>query len=53
MQSTVITINAIDDPAVAQNDAVATTEDTAITAGNVFVNNGSGLDSDPDSGHFW
>ena len=51
-QTTDITINAIDDPAVAQNDAVATTEDTAITAGNVFANNGSGLDSDPDGGAF-
>ena len=50
--ATTILINPIDDPAVAQNDAVATTEDTAITAGNVFANNGSGLDSDPDSGAF-
>ena len=49
---TVITINAIDDPAVAQNDAVATTENTVIPAGNVFANNGSGLDSDPDGGAF-
>ena len=48
----VITINAIDDPAVAQNDAVETTEDTVITAGNVFANNGSGLDNDPDGGAF-
>ena len=51
-QFTEITINAIDDPAVAQNDAVATTEDTAITTGNVFVDNGSGADSDPDSASF-
>ena len=51
-QFTQITINAIDDPAVAQNDAVTTTENTAITAGNVFANNGSGVDSDPDGGRF-
>ena len=51
-QFTQITINAIDDPAVAQNDAVATTENTAIVAGNVFVNNGFGADSDPDGGAF-
>ena len=30
---TQITINAIDDPAMAQNDAVGTAEDTAITTG--------------------
>ena len=52
VQKTVITINATDDPAVAQNDAVETTEDTVITAGNVFDNNGSGLDNDPDGGAF-
>ena len=37
---------------MAQNDAVETTEDTVITAGNVFDNNGSGLDNDPDGGAF-
>ena len=37
---------------MAQNDAVDTTEDTVITAGNVFANNGSGLDNDPDGGAF-
>ena len=52
MQFTQITINAIDDPAVAQNDAVATTENTAIAAGNLFANNGFGPDSDPDGGTF-
>ena len=52
VQLTQITINAIDDPAMAQNDAVGTAEDTAITAGNVFANNGSGLDNDPDGGAF-
>ena len=51
-QFTQITINAIDDPAVAQNDAVGTAEDTAITTGSVFANNGSGLDNDPDGGAF-
>ncbi len=29
-----------------------TTENTAITAGNVFANNGSGVDNDPDGGAF-
>ena len=48
-QSTEITINAIDDPAVAQDDSVTTNENTAITTGNVLANNGAGVDSDPDS----
>jgi hypothetical protein len=39
----------VDDPAVAQNDALTTTEDTAITTGNVLADNGSGPDGDPDS----
>ena len=37
---------------MAQPDAVATTENTAITTGNVFANNGFGPDSDPDGGTF-
>ena len=37
----------IDDPAVAQDDTLATTENTVITA-NVFADNGFGPDSDPD-----
>ena len=49
VQFTQVVINAIDDPAVAQNDAVGTAENTAIAAGNVFANNGSGADNDPDS----
>src|SRR5262249_33142147 len=36
------------DPGVAQNDFLATTENTIITA-NVFDDNGYGPDSDPDS----
>src|SRR5262245_52348982 len=47
--TTTIQVIPIDDPAAAQNDAVTTTEDTAITAGNVFIDNGFGPDSDPDS----
>jgi VCBS repeat-containing protein len=35
-------------PSVTQDDALATTEDTIITA-NLFDDNGSGPDSDPDS----
>jgi Ca2+-binding RTX toxin-like protein len=47
--STEIVITAVDDPAVAQNDAVATSENSAITTGNVLADNGSGADSDPDN----
>ena len=48
-QRTQIDITAIDDPAVAQNDAVATTENNPIATGNVLADNGAGADSDPDS----
>src|SRR5262245_11883554 len=47
---TEILITAIDDPAVAHNDAVATSENNAIATGNVLADNGSGADSDPDGG---
>src|SRR5262245_11723203 len=47
--TTTILIAAVDDPTVVRNDAVATTEDTAIVTGNVFADNGFGPDSDPDS----
>ena len=54
--TTTLDIVAHDDPAVAQPDAVPTTENTVIraraVAGNVFVNNGFGPDSDPDGGTF-
>ncbi|HEY9378307.1 MAG TPA: hypothetical protein VIQ02_14580, partial [Jiangellaceae bacterium] len=54
--TTTLDIVALDDPAVAQNDAVATTENAVIraraVAGNVFANNGFGVDSDPDGGAF-
>ena len=46
-----IVINAVDDPAVAQNDAVATTEN-AVLNDNVFLDNGAGADSDPDGDAF-
>src|SRR5262249_28948638 len=46
--TTTILIAAVDDPTVVENDAVATTEDTAIVTGNVFADNGFGPDSDPD-----
>jgi Ca2+-binding RTX toxin-like protein len=42
-----IGITAVDDPADAQDDTIATTEDEAIK-GNLFDDNGSGADSDPD-----
>jgi VCBS repeat-containing protein len=48
--STEIAITAVDDPAVAQNDAVATPETSGTASGNLFANNGSGADSDPDAG---
>jgi hypothetical protein len=47
IQNSTITITAVDDPPVAQPDAVATPEN-AVLAGNVFVNNGSGPDNDVD-----
>ena len=54
--TTTLDIVAVDDPAVAQDDAVATTENTVIraraVAGNLFNNNGFGPDSDPDGGAF-
>lgn len=42
-----IFVKAVDDPAVAQNDALTTTEST-VRSGNVFANNGFGVDSDAD-----
>ncbi|MDG5978460.1 hypothetical protein H010_24629, partial [Hydrogenophaga taeniospiralis CCUG 15921] len=38
-------------PPEAQNDAFTTGEDTAVN-GNLFANNGSGIDSDPDGDSF-
>ncbi|MDQ6434886.1 DUF4347 domain-containing protein [Mesorhizobium sp. LHD-90] len=48
-QTFTLTVNAVDDPGVAQDDAFVTDEATAIGGGSVFGNNGSGLDTDPDS----
>ncbi|MGO4128344.1 beta strand repeat-containing protein [Inquilinus sp. YAF38] len=42
-------VAAVDDPGIAQADAFATGEATAITTGSVFADNGSGADSDIDS----
>ena len=54
--TTTLDIVALDDPAVAEPDAVATTENALIraraVAGNLFNNNGFGPDSDPDGGTF-
>ncbi|MEA3032374.1 MAG: hypothetical protein QOH86_390, partial [Sphingomonadales bacterium] len=47
IHNSTINITAVDDPPVAQPDAVATAEN-AVLAGNVFSNNGSGVDSDVD-----
>ncbi|MEA3043358.1 MAG: hypothetical protein QOH47_1196 [Sphingomonadales bacterium] len=48
-QTVTITIHAQDDAPTARPDAV-TTPETTILNGNVLNNNGSGADSDPDSG---
>ena len=54
--TTTLDIVAVDSPAVAQDDALVTTESSVIraraVAGSVFNNNGSGVDSDPDGGAF-
>jgi hypothetical protein len=47
IHNSTVNITAVDDPPVAQPDAVATAEN-AVLAGNVFSNNGSGVDSDVD-----
>jgi VCBS repeat-containing protein len=46
--TTTVNITAIDDLPVAQPDAFTITESGTITGGNLFANNGSGADSDPD-----
>jgi Ca2+-binding RTX toxin-like protein len=46
--TTTVNITALDDAAVAQPDAYTITEQGAIVAGNLFADNGSGADSDPD-----
>ncbi|MBK8768818.1 MAG: tandem-95 repeat protein [Rhizobiales bacterium] len=48
---TVIVFTVGNPPPVAQDDAVSAGEDTSFT-GSVFANNGSGVDSDPDSDAF-
>ena len=44
-----ITVIDVNQPPVAQDDAVSTDEDTDLV-GNVFGDNGNGADSDPDGG---
>jgi Ca2+-binding RTX toxin-like protein len=46
--TTTISLTATDDAPVAQPDAFTITESGTIVAGNLFANNGSGADSDPD-----
>jgi len=46
--TTTVNITAVDDAPVAQPDAFTITESGTIIAGNLFANNGSGADSDPD-----
>jgi VCBS repeat-containing protein len=48
-QTFTFTVNAVDDPGVAQDDLFVTDEDTALLGGSVFGNNGFGADNDPDS----
>lgn len=43
-----ITLNATNQPPVAQDDTISTDEETLIT-GNVLADNGNGADSDPDA----
>jgi Ca2+-binding RTX toxin-like protein/type III secretion system FlhB-like substrate exporter len=45
-----VSVAAVDDPPVAHNDAFTTPETTALAGGSLFVDNGSGADSDPDGG---
>ena len=48
-QATVtITINSSNTPPVAQDDNVSTDEDTALIGGDVFADNGNGIDDDAD-----
>ena len=44
----VVNVTAVDDASVAKNDAATTNEATAIVAGNLFADNGSGADTDVD-----
>jgi hypothetical protein len=46
--TTTVNITAIDDLPIAQPDAFVITESGTIVAGNLFADNGSGADSDPD-----
>ena len=45
-----ITINGVNDGPVAQDDQLATDEDTPLAGENVMSDNGFGVDSDPDDG---
>jgi VCBS repeat-containing protein len=45
-----VSVSASNDRPVANNDALSTTEDTAITGVSVLADHGSGIDRDPDSG---
>jgi Ca2+-binding RTX toxin-like protein len=46
--TTTVNITAVDDLPIAQPDAFTITESGTIVGGNLFANNGSGADSDPD-----
>ena len=46
-----LTINAVNDAPIAIDDSLTTDEDTSIS-GNIFADNGNGVDSDPDGDTF-
>ncbi|HYI47410.1 MAG TPA: Ig-like domain-containing protein [Allosphingosinicella sp.] len=46
--TTTVNVTAVDDAAVAQGDAFTITESGTIVGGNLFADNGSGVDGDPD-----
>ena len=48
MATTTVNVTAIDDAPVAQPDAFTITESGTIVGGNLFADNGSGADGDPD-----
>jgi len=43
-----VNVTPVEDQPIAQDDSFATNEDTAIVNGNLFADNGNGIDVDPD-----
>ncbi len=44
-----VTINGLNDGPLVADDAVTTSEDSALIGASVLADNGSGVDTDPDS----